>query len=91
MTDRSTAIIVTTTEEIRTIVRDELERALDSQRPLLNVKEAANYLNLSPSVVQRDWKRMGLRKASTGKRVLFHRDDLTAWIEKERHSAGEAA
>ena len=74
-------------EEIRRIVREEVETAFKAQNrsdeTMLNAERAAAFLGFSKDWVYRNWRKVGGVKI--GKRgVRFRREDLEAWTVSRR-------
>ena len=73
---------LTETQNNTTLLQAILPRALDE-------KAAANYIGMSVSFLQKDrmngalpGRTLGPRFAKLGKRVMYLRDDLDAWLEQ---------
>jgi excisionase family DNA binding protein len=64
------------------------DRIADHQPELLTITEAADVLR-TPVATLRYWRHMGTgpRSLRLGRRVLYRRDDLRAWIEAQREDA----
>ena len=56
---------------------------------LLTIAEAAELLR-APVATLRYWRHLGTgpRSFRLGRRVLYRRDDLLAWIDAQRHQGG---
>ena len=60
-----------------------------SSQPLLTTREVATMLGLSPATVLRRWRAGELPGYRLGSNVLrFSADELEAWLEARRESAG---
>lgn len=58
---------------------------MNSNDPLMTVEEVAEYTRLSPATVR--WLRHARRgpvASVLGRRVLYRRSDVDAWIESQR-------
>ncbi len=64
------------------------ERTADHQPELLTITEAAEVLR-TPVATLRYWRHLGTgpRSFRLGRRVLYRRDDLHAWIDAQRGDA----
>jgi excisionase family DNA binding protein len=64
------------------------DRIADHQPELLTITEAADVLR-TPVATLRYWRHLGTgpRSLRLGRRVLYRRDDLRAWIEAQREDA----
>lgn len=64
------------------------EHAADQQPDLLTITEAAVVLR-APVATLRYWRHLGTgpRSFRLGRRVLYRRDDLHAWIAAQRERA----
>lgn len=49
---------------------------------LLDVPEAAEYLNIPPRRLRDNWSRWGLRAYKVGRELRFRERDLNNWIER---------
>ena len=69
------------------------DRTADHQPELLTITEAAEVLR-APVATLRYWRHLGTgpRSFRLGRRVLYRRDDLHAWIaaQRERPVASDA-
>ena len=65
------------------------EPTTDAQPDLLTITEAAELLR-APVATLRYWRHLGTGPASfrLGRRVLYRRDDLSAWIDAQRQRSG---
>jgi excisionase family DNA binding protein len=65
------------------------EPAAHSERDLLTIDEAAELLR-APVATLRYWRHLGTgpRSFRLGRRVLYRRDDVTAWVEDQRAGTG---
>jgi len=81
-----TGIILTTDEQLRALIREELRTALGEARgaDLLSTEEAARVAGVTPKTV-RDWIRAGAVPASRrGRRHVVKRADLMAYLSGSR-------
>ncbi len=64
------------------------DRTDDHQPALLTITEAAEALR-TPVATLRYWRHLGTgpRSFRLGRRVLYRRDDLHAWIDARREAA----
>ena len=64
------------------------DRTADHQPELLTITEAAEVLR-APVATLRYWRHLGTgpRSFRLGRRVLYRRDDLHAWIDSRREAA----
>lgn len=64
-------------------------KARDVPSPLLTTGEAAEYLRLAPVTLEcdRSTRRLGIPFRKLGRRVLYHRADLDAWLQKRTVTA----
>ncbi len=64
------------------------DRSADPQPELLTITEAAEVLR-APVATLRYWRQLGIgpRSFRLGRRVLYRRDDLHAWIAAQRERA----
>mgnify|MGYP002779702991 CR=1 FL=1 len=64
------------------------DRAAGYQPELLTITEAAEVLR-TPVATLRYWRHLGTgpRSFRLGRRVLYRRDDLHAWIDAQRENA----
>ena len=64
------------------------DRTADHQTELLTITEAAEVLR-TPVATLRYWRHLGTgpRSFRLGRRVLYRRDDLRAWIDARREAA----
>jgi excisionase family DNA binding protein len=64
------------------------DRTADPQPELLTITEAAEVLR-APVATLRYWRHLGTgpRSFRLGRRVLYRRDDLQAWIDAQREDA----
>ena len=65
------------------------EHPAGQQPELLTITEAADLLR-APVATLRYWRHLGTGPASfrLGRRVLYRRDDITAWLDDQRAAAG---
>lgn len=54
---------------------------------LMDVKQAAEYLNTSVTHIRQLWGQRELAAVKIGGKVRFHRDDLDKYIEERRTEA----
>lgn len=83
----SSAVIVTTPEELRAIVRAEVRAALAEQREpepaeWLDTAGAAELLGVHPRTIARMANRGELPCTRVGRLLRFERDELLAWLER---------
>ena len=64
------------------------DRTADHQPELLTITEAAEVLR-TPVATLRYWRHQGIgpRSFRLGRRVLYRRDDVHAWIDAKREEA----
>ncbi len=64
------------------------DRTADHQPELLTITEAAEVLR-APVATPRYWRHLGTgpRSFRLGRRVLYRRDDIHAWIDARREAA----
>lgn len=64
------------------------DRSADPQPELLTITEAAEVLR-APVATLRYWRHLGIgpRSFRLGRRVLYRRDDLHAWVDAQREDA----
>ncbi len=64
------------------------DRTADPQPELLTITEAAEVLR-APVATLRYWRHLGTgpRSFRLGRRVLYRRDDLHAWVDAQREDA----
>ena len=64
------------------------DRTVDHQPELLTITEAAEVLR-TPVATLRYWRHLGPgpRSFRLGRRVLYRRDDIHAWIDARREAA----
>ena len=65
-----------------------LERITDRSSPWLNVDEAANYTGLSKDSLYKLTSAKAIPHSKPGKRLLFKREDLDAWLDGYRNGPG---
>jgi excisionase family DNA binding protein len=65
-----------------------LDRIADDPPELLTITEAADVLR-TPVATLRYWRHQGIgpRSFRLGRRVLYRRDDVHAWIDAKRENA----
>jgi excisionase family DNA binding protein len=65
-----------------------LDRIADDPPELLTITEAADLLR-TPVTTLRYWRHQGIgpRSFRLGRRVLYRRDDVHAWIDAKRENA----
>jgi excisionase family DNA binding protein len=65
-----------------------LDRIADDLPELLTIAEAADVLR-TPVATLRYWRHQGIgpRSFRLGRRVLYRRDDVHAWIDAKRENA----
>jgi excisionase family DNA binding protein len=65
-----------------------LDRIADDPPELLTITEAADMLR-TPVATLRYWRHQGIgpRSFRLGRRVLYRRDDVHAWIDAKRENA----
>jgi excisionase family DNA binding protein len=65
-----------------------LDRIADDPPELLTITEAADVLR-TPVATLRYWRHQGIgpRSFRLGRRVLYRRDDVHAWINAKRENA----
>ncbi|TVT61104.1 MAG: helix-turn-helix domain-containing protein [Azoarcus sp. PHD] len=70
-----------------------LQNIIDRGRELLDDKEAAKILDLSPGTlsVWRSTGRYNLPFLKIGRKVRYRRSDLVAWMEKRTRETGATA
>lgn len=88
-------IILTTPEELKTLIGESVRSALSDHQPLqsgpyLGIDEAAAYLNLKKQTLYGFTSSRSIPFLKRAKRLLFLKDDLDAWLAQGRRNA-EAA
>jgi hypothetical protein len=86
-----------TADDVRAIVREELERALQRLGPgapdVMDTVQAAAYARRSTKTI-RKWARAGMPHKVEGRQIMVKRSDLDRWREgardEERQALGEA-
>jgi len=90
---QDTLAITLTVEQLRALVREELEAAIGSgrnwtqtQRPsmskvYLTIKEAADLARISPSTIRLYIRKRKLRAQKVGRRVIIKGTDLERFLE----------
>jgi excisionase family DNA binding protein len=82
------AVDLPSAEDVRRIVREEIERALRSAQPeVMTVEQAAAYTGRAPKTV-RGWMLAGLPYTRKGRRINVKRADLDEWMSRPA-KAGE--
>jgi excisionase family DNA binding protein len=71
--------------EVASLLKLELARMSEVRPVLLDVKQAALYLGRSEQSVQHLIFEKDLPVVRKGRRVHLHRNDLDAWIEKNKY------
>lgn len=71
--------------EVASLLKLELARMSEVRPVLLDVKQAAVYLGRSEQSVQHLIFEKDLPVVRKGRRVHLHRNDLDAWIEKNKY------
>lgn len=87
-----------TDAEFRQIIRDELRSVLSGEADqvglagdegYLDIKQAADFVKLVPGTIYQLIHKGKIPYHKNGKRVLFKRSELVAWIKKDNASAGD--
>ncbi|MDS4056406.1 helix-turn-helix domain-containing protein [Accumulibacter sp.] len=70
-----------------------IQTIIDNTRELVDEKEAARILDISPGTlaVWRSTGRYNLRFLKVGRNVRYRRADLEAWLEKRTRETGATA
>lgn len=86
-----TAVAVISTDELRAIVREEIERALRAVQPdAMTAEQAAAYARRAPKTI-RSWVASGRLAAShRGRRLAIRREDLDRALAAEEPTAAAA-
>lgn len=71
-------------DELRAIIREELDRTAGRPPAIANAEQAAKYLGWSLNTLRAKWREWGLRKAYPDATVLpFRYTELDRWIEAQ--------
>ena len=96
MMNNSHPVIVTTPYELQALIRDAVRTEMAVLRPprevkdVLDEKQAAAYINQKPGTL-RQWRSLSRGPAyhKKGRRVLYKKNDLDAWLAAGRTFTGE--
>ena len=87
-----TKIIITTKEELEDIIENSVRKILNDITPhsnsdyseFMDVNEAAKYLKIAKQTLYSFTSTSQIPYIKNGKRILFKKDELDAWILKGR-------
>lgn len=68
---------------------DECATAIHDEGPILNIKEAAKLMRCSGSLLYQQCQRGAIPHIRLGKRILFKREDILAWLDGLRRMPEE--
>lgn len=77
--------------EFKTLLKDALKEVLEEVRTeasdqvtLINIQEAAAYLNLAVATIYEKTSQRTIPHYKHGKKILFKKSELLAWVESRR-------
>lgn len=82
-----------TKEEFKALLKDSLMEAVaelklqsDSQDPVMNAQQAAAFLNVEIATIYEKTSKKLIPHYKQGKKLLFKKSELVAWVESARVS-----
>ncbi|HXB40698.1 MAG TPA: helix-turn-helix domain-containing protein [Bacteroidia bacterium] len=90
-----TKVIVTTQDELESLIQSSVRKALNEQavKPeaskieFLNLKEAAKFLNLAPQTIYGLTSKRDIPFLKRGKKLYFKKSELENWINEGKHQS----